>query len=1470
MAEIIYNSPNGGTNPSWIPNINLENSTAGVPGFINISRHQCVGDSPEGLLRFKGGYDWSCTHYPYEQAVADAAGISITLDVSSPNLQKSLTGIDYVTKKEKIVTTVNGGMPLVKGLNGCDRTLGFRHPRTNQQDLKYLGIPSDDVNPLPSVYPGSRVDYWIHAIGSPMTDTPQSVKLGYIILRPNGSSKNPTSITQQGGMFYSQHSGVNTNCRRLGLRGIYGGVFEIGEEFKEGDVLILTIGSDGESGSVSTSGKGPYGIGSMKNSAGQRMGTCIGNSLSSGHCNCDGDPGSSCGKQSCHIFNCWCNGTCDELFNNSVITSYGLKAPSSGKVNGVYREHYSSWWHKNGHSHGGVGEGGCDRGVGGQPSYGAQNVNFNGLSVRIDITPKTRSRSDIGCLNTRDFDNSFGLYQQLWDHPESGSHIAKLVPYDYYEFPLRTSVNWYARECSLVVNEFNENVQNSIIYKSGCGSNLGDLPGDETFAGRAYDTKCVSYSMNISPKNNILTNTDKCCAPVISGPFLIEENKKGVRGERINDSPNKDESLQPDISNYYNLKYMLENRVVCECQGTCRNHKDDQDDPVVIITDDTSIKSYTCDPSTYSCVGTTIEPNQLTHFTKYTDCSNKCARPDVCTSGLCPCNEADGETRIYYLDNLDPCFFCCSGPLNGTQMFTVSPNMGDVGGGTAITITGQEFTGTTSDDPPITYTVDKIYLGTGDGEQTNIDWELVTSLNVISDKKLTCVTPPGTVGPKDIIMFTKNTVTGETLDQITKVDGFTYGVSQSLPAILSYSPTEGSITGGTTLTIVGTNLTSADTVKVGGVACTNLTKTSTSITAKTPAGSLGTKSVAAHFTSPDTTLTLTPVFTYTNNTSVIDRISPTSGTQFGGTAITLYGLTTSDFSNINDVKIGGVSVSFAVDPIFKYIIRFTIPLKDTGYTIGTTPIVITNTLGVSASVNFSYLATVPYIQTINTLSPYLQVRQGQTINITGSNFINIDRVYLSYDSGGTPQEAVCTFTVLSPTSMQIILPNIAGQDLRLTPPMTGVVALNVLNKALLSGRIEFTCYANPYITSFSPSNMGQGETQSATIRGFNFTSQGSPLPTAVLRNDTTGIEYSAYNISSFAFDTTISSTINTTGIPAGRYTVVVKDPAGETSLSGFSVAMGAPTITGVEVWASDGSGVPNGRLYNGNTSQYMDTYSPTTPYASPDVHYLKIIGNNLDTTDPLFEFHIRSQTQIAGNTECGTDFKTWAPPNTQIDKSYADPSGKFFFWKIETGRCIGSAKPTGGTFDVMDIKVISSGGSSQKLSAVKVVGYRPPFMSYIRNVGGGASSPTPVSGQVTSWGGGNERVITVLDNNNFAIQRIILEPNLVSGDSCKITSYQSGVELLPCSDLTARSVGTGCPGSRLGCFDYERTLPWSANYDPMYIHIYVPDFPSQTTMAKYWKDPLVYQFANINTSGKLLSRLSAGDTLLVSSVGSAW
>jgi hypothetical protein len=81
-----------------------------------------------------------------------------------------------------------------------------------------------------------------------------------------------------------------------------------------------------------------------------------------------------------------------------------------------------------------------------------------------------------------------------------------------------------------------------------------------------------------------------------------------------------------------------------------------------------------------------------------------------------------------------------------------------------------------------------------------------------------------------------------------------------VPTIASVSPASGSTSGGTNITITGTNFTGATSVKVNGVAATNVVVTATSITAKTPAGTVGAKSVAV--TTTVGTATKASAFTY--------------------------------------------------------------------------------------------------------------------------------------------------------------------------------------------------------------------------------------------------------------------------------------------------------------------------------------------------------------------------------------------------------------------------------------------------------------------------------------------------------------------------------------------------------------------------------------------------------------------------------
>jgi uncharacterized delta-60 repeat protein len=80
------------------------------------------------------------------------------------------------------------------------------------------------------------------------------------------------------------------------------------------------------------------------------------------------------------------------------------------------------------------------------------------------------------------------------------------------------------------------------------------------------------------------------------------------------------------------------------------------------------------------------------------------------------------------------------------------------------------------------------------------------------------------------------------------------------PTVASISPSVGSTTGGTVVTITGTNLTGATGVTIGGTAAPITAITATEITATTPAGTAGTASVLV--TTPGGTNAANTLFTY--------------------------------------------------------------------------------------------------------------------------------------------------------------------------------------------------------------------------------------------------------------------------------------------------------------------------------------------------------------------------------------------------------------------------------------------------------------------------------------------------------------------------------------------------------------------------------------------------------------------------------
>ncbi len=160
---------------------------------------------------------------------------------------------------------------------------------------------------------------------------------------------------------------------------------------------------------------------------------------------------------------------------------------------------------------------------------------------------------------------------------------------------------------------------------------------------------------------------------------------------------------------------------------------------------------------------------------------------------------------------------------------SVTPLQGSILGGTQITINGTNLAGTTA-----------VKIGGVD----------CTSLQVLSPTLVKAVTPAGSAGEVPISVITA----AGTLFAPTP---FTY-VQLSISSV---SPNQGIYSGGTAITITGTFMNGATSVKVGGVPATNVGAVhSTTVTAVTPAGSVGAASVEV--TGAKGTATASGAFTY--------------------------------------------------------------------------------------------------------------------------------------------------------------------------------------------------------------------------------------------------------------------------------------------------------------------------------------------------------------------------------------------------------------------------------------------------------------------------------------------------------------------------------------------------------------------------------------------------------------------------------
>ena len=241
----------------------------------------------------------------------------------------------------------------------------------------------------------------------------------------------------------------------------------------------------------------------------------------------------------------------------------------------------------------------------------------------------------------------------------------------------------------------------------------------------------------------------------------------------------------------------------------------------------------------------------------------------------------------------------------------IVPSHGRPAGGTEVTILGNDLEGATA-----------VHFGTN----------AATAVTVFSHHIVTAKSPAGT-GTVDVTVTTPLGTSA-----VNRKDEFTYN-TKTVPVVTHVSPARGSPSGGTTVTIRGSNLTGATAVDFGTNAATDVSViTSHLVTATSPAGS-GTVGVTVTTPLGTSAAATGAQFTYVTVTPVVTHVAPKKGAAAGGTEVAVTG------QNLG----GATVVDFGSTPATHVrVVSAKIVLATSPAGTGTVDVTVTTPLGVTA------------------------------------------------------------------------------------------------------------------------------------------------------------------------------------------------------------------------------------------------------------------------------------------------------------------------------------------------------------------------------------------------------------------------------------------------------------------------------------------------------------------------------------------
>lgn len=477
---------------------------------------------------------------------------------------------------------------------------------------------------------------------------------------------------------------------------------------------------------------------------------------------------------------------------------------------------------------------------------------------------------------------------------------------------------------------------------------------------------------------------------------------------------------------------------------------------------------------------------------------------------------------------------------------SISPTSGFLAGGGTLTLTGTGFLA---------------------GASVTIGGVLCTLPNVVSSTSLTCTIPAKSAWTYNV------TVTNLNLRSTTLSSAYTYIPA---PTISSVIPAFGPITGGNSVTLIGTGFLAGAGVTIGGVACTSVIVISpTMLSCTNPANAVaGPYSVV--ITNTDTqSATKASGFTYIPP-PVVTSVSPTSGQLAGGGLLTMVG---TGFSPAATVTIGGASC-FGVSVTSATSATCFLPAK----AASTYDLVFTNPDLQTGSLTNAY--TYQPAPTVTSVTPLAGALAGGTaVTIAGTGFL----ASATIDFGGSPCSGV---VVNSSTSITCTT----------TTHIAGSVTVTATNTDAQTGNkpTAYTYQAAPTVSSVSPSAGALAGGTAVTITGTGFLTLatidfGGSDCTGVVVNSPTSITCTT-TANAGAVTVTATNTDAQSGNKANGYTYQAAPTVSSVSpLVGALAGATAVTITGTGFLASatiDFGGSPcSGVVVNSPTSISCTTTS---------------------------------------------------------------------------------------------------------------------------------------------------------------------------------------------------------------------------------------------------------------------------------------